>query len=103
MKNITQLNNIYTILNTLQNKGTVYMFDLFTNRTRSLHGKQLLSLNHYLQIEEYNDIYKTEEEPYTIKYSEVQELIDKYDLNPLFLTQFKKDFNSGRYLYFVIN
>ena len=59
MKNITQLNNIYTILNTLQ-------------------------------IEEYNDIYKTEEEPYTIKYSEVQELIDKYDLNPLFLTQFKR-------------
>lgn len=102
MKNITQLNNIYTILNTLQNKGTVYMFDLFTNRTRPLHGKQLLSLNHYLQIEDYDDIYKTDT-PYTIKYSEVQELINKYDLNPLFLTQFKKDFNSQRYLYFIID
>lgn len=102
MKNITQLNNIYTILNTLQNKGIVYMFDLFTNRTRPLDGKQLLSLNHYLQIEDYDDIYKTDT-PYTIKYSEVQELIDKYELNPLFLTQFKKDFDSGRYLYFIIN
>lgn len=102
MKNITQLNNIYTILNTLQNKGTVYVFDLFTNRTRSLHGKQLLSLNHYLQIEDYDDIYKTDT-PYTIKYSEVQELIGKYDLNPLFLTQFKRDFNSERYLYFIID
>lgn len=102
MKNITQLNNIYTILNTLQNKGTVYMFDLFTNRTRPLYGKQLLSLNHYLQIEDYDDIYKTDT-PYTIKYSEVQELIDKYELNPLFLTQFKKDFDSERYLYFIIN
>lgn len=102
MKNITQLNNIYTILNTLQNKGTVYMFDLFTNRTRPLYGKQLLSLNHYLQIEDYDDIYKTDT-PYTIKYSEVQELINKYDLNPLFLTQFKKDFNSQRYLYFIID
>lgn len=102
MKNITQLNNIYTILNTLQNKGTVYMFDLFTNRTRPLDGKQLLSLNHYLQIEDYNDIYKTDT-PYTIKYDEVQELIDKYELNPLFLTQFKKDFDSERYLYFIID
>lgn len=102
MKNITQLNNIYTILNTLQNKGTVYMFDLFTNRTRPLDGKQLLSLNHYLQIEDYNDIYKTDGQ-LEIKYSEVQELIDKYELNPLFLTQFKKDFDSGRYLYFIIN
>lgn len=102
MKNITQLNNIYTILNTLQNKGTVYMFDLFTNRTRPLHGKQLLSLNHYLQIQDYDDIYKTDT-PYTIKYSEVQELIGKYDLNPLFLTQFKRDFNSERYLYFIID
>lgn len=102
MKNITQLNNIHTILNTLQNKGTVYMFDLFTNRTRPLYGKQLLSLNHYLQIEDYNDIYKTDGQ-LEIKYSEVQELIDKYDLNPLFLTQFKKDFDSERYLYFIIN
>lgn len=102
MKNITQLNNIHTILNTLQNKSTVYMFDLFTNRTRPLDGKQLLSLNHYLQIEDYNDIYKTDT-PYTIKYSQIQELIGKYELNPLFLTQFKKDFDSERYLYFIIN
>lgn len=103
MKNITQLNNIYTILNTLQNKGTVYMFDLFTNRTRPLHGKQLLSLNNYLRIDDYDDIYKTEEVPYEVRYGEVQELIDKYDLNPLFLIQFKRDFNSERYLYFVID
>lgn len=102
MKNITQLNNIHTILNTLQDKGTVYMFDLFTNRTRPLDGKQLLSLNHYLQIEDYNDIYKTDGQ-LEIKYSQIQELIDKYDLNPLFLTQFKKDFDSERYLYFIIN
>lgn len=102
MKNITQLNNIHTILNTLQNKGTVYMFDLFTNRTRPLDGKQLLSLNHYLQIEDYNDIYKTDGQ-FEIKYSQIQELIDTYELNPLFLTQFKKDFDSERYLYFIIN